>query len=69
MSFSILEQTILKAKGLTAEQLDLLRWLQSRFAARTSAVPGKAAAWVRRARGSVRNPDGQSADEEAGYLE
>jgi hypothetical protein len=47
----------------SVEQEHLLRWLQSRLAARTVRPTGSAAAWVRSARGSVRDVAGKSADE------
>lgn len=48
----------------SAEKESLLRWLQSHLAARPAAPsPGKAVAWVRNARGSVRDAAGKSADE------
>lgn len=47
----------------SAEQENLLRWLQSRLAARAVTATGHAAAWLRGARGSVRDVEGKSADE------
>ena len=47
----------------SVQQESLLRWLQSRLAARTVTATGSAAEWVRTARGSVRNVAGKSADE------
>ena len=47
----------------SVEQEHLLRWLQSRHAARTVTATGSAAEWVRTARGSVRDVAGKSADE------
>jgi len=47
----------------SVQQETLLRWLQSRLAARTVTATGQAAAWVRDARGSVRDVAGKSVDE------
>ena len=47
----------------TAQQEDLLLWLKSRLERAPLAAAGKAGAWVRQARGSVRHAEGRSADE------
>lgn len=47
----------------SVQQETLLRWLQSRLAARTATATGSASEWVRSALGSVRNVAGKSADE------
>jgi hypothetical protein len=48
----------------TAQQEDLLRWLQSKLAAgEPKKTSGKAAEWVREAKGSVRLSPGESADD------
>jgi len=45
------------------QQESLLRWLQTRLAARAGIAPGKAGVWVHSARGSVLHAGGKSADE------
>ena len=45
------------------QQENLLLWLQSRLARTPVTAPGKASAWLRSARGSVRLAAGKSADD------